>query len=153
MLQQFNTRFVQGRGAIALLALRIVFGSAFILHGLSKIQQPFTWMGADAPVPAILQALAALSEFGGGIAVLIGLLTPLASLGLFFTMAFALFMVHVPAGHPFVSSDHGPSYELAAVYWIIALQLLLVGPGAYSLDALLFSKKPEGTLQPAYQEQ
>ncbi|MBY0402338.1 MAG: DoxX family protein, partial [Cyanobacteria bacterium] len=108
-----------------------------------KIQAPFNWMGAEAPVPEFLQALAALSEFGGGIAVIFGLFTPLAALGLFFTMAFAVLMVHVPMGHPFVAMEDPtqPSYELALVYWIMSLNLLLNGPGAFSLDGFLFRDK------------
>ena len=62
----------------ALLLLRIVAGVAFMLHGWGKIQHPFSWMGPD--MPGFLQALAALSEFGGGAAWALGLLTPLASI-------------------------------------------------------------------------
>lgn len=135
--------FLQGRAALGLLILRLVFGSAFILHGSGKIVQAFNWMGDAAPIPGFLQALAALSEFGGGIAMILGLLSPLAALGLLATMSFAVFMVHVPAGHAFVSmGDHSkPTYELALVYWSISLLFLLVGPGAYSIDALLFNRK------------
>ena len=44
-------------------------------------------LGPDAPVPGALQFLAFLSEFGGGIALLLGLLTPVAALGVLSTMA------------------------------------------------------------------
>jgi putative oxidoreductase len=93
-------------------------------------------MGADAPVPGILQALAALSGFGGGIALVIGLLTQLAALGIACTMLYAIFLVHLAQGDPFVSQG-GSSYELAAVYLAIMAVLLLRGAGAYSLDAWL----------------
>src|SRR5579883_1706716 len=95
--------FLHGRAALGLLILRFVFGSAFILHGSGKIVHAFQWMGDAAPVPGFLQALAALSEFGGGIAIILGLLTPLAALGLLITMSVALLMVHIPAHQPFVS--------------------------------------------------
>ena len=55
------------------------------MHGWSKIQNPFGWM-QGAPVPGFLQALAALSEFGGGLALIVGLLTPFACLGIMSTM-------------------------------------------------------------------
>ncbi len=122
--------------SLGLLAFRLVVGSAFILHGLPKMQNAFTWMG-DGPIPGIVQALAAFSEFGGGIALLLGLLTPLASLGLIGTMLGALFLVHVPSGHPFVNSGEGPTYELALVYLAASLLLLLSSPGKFSLDYLL----------------
>src|SRR5207245_5587211 len=93
--------FLRGRGAVGLLVLRLVTGAAFILHGWPKIQNAFHWMDpADgpAPVPGFLQALAALSEFGGGIALILGFLTPLAALGIACTMITAISMVHIPAG-------------------------------------------------------
>src|SRR5687768_2479580 len=74
---------------LALLLLRLCAGLAFMFHGWGKITNPFGWMGPDAPVPSVLLGLAALSEFGGGLAWVLGLLTPLASAGIFFTMAVA----------------------------------------------------------------
>lgn len=109
-----------------------------MLHGWSKIQTPFTWMGPEAPVPGILQALAALSEFGGGLAWILGALVPLASLGLFFTMAVAVYTHAVVMGDPFVGMKS--SYELAAVYLAIAVLMLTNGPGKFSVDALLRKK-------------
>jgi putative oxidoreductase len=133
--------FVGGRAALGLLILRLIAGAALMFHGWGKIQHPFSWMGPEAPVPGIFQALAALSEFGGGLALVIGLLTPIAAFGITCTMLFAVLAVHVRAGHPFVATSGGPSYELAAVYLAVALTALLAGPGKYSLDAVLFSKK------------
>jgi putative oxidoreductase len=127
-------------GSVGLLLLRLVMGVAFIFHGWPKIQSPMGWMGPESPVPAILQVLAALAEFGGGMALAVGLLTRLASLGIATNMIVALGMVHLPHGDPFVSTTGGRSYELAAIYLACAVLLLLVGPGRFSLDALLFRK-------------
>lgn len=132
---------IQGRAALGLLVLRIAFGTAFVFHGYGKIIHAFDWMGATAPVPGFLQALAAFAEFGGGIALILGLLSTLAALGLFCTMLVALFMVHIPMGHPFVANGPGqPSYEPALVYATISFFLMLAGPGCYSLDAWLYSR-------------
>ena len=98
-------------------------------------------MPPDAPIPGFLQFLAALSEFGGGLALVLGLLTPIAAFGIFCTMAFAVFAVHVKSGHPFVATTGGPSYELAAAYLGTALLVIFAGPGKFSLDSLLFGKK------------
>ena len=68
-------------GSVGLVALRLVMGAAFILHGWPKIQHPTAWMGAEASVPAFLQVLAAAAEFGGGMALVAGLLTRLAAPG------------------------------------------------------------------------
>jgi putative oxidoreductase len=131
--------FVGGRGAVGLLILRVVAGLAFVLHGWSKIQHPFTWMGPDASIPGILLALAAVSEFLGGIAWIVGLLTPLASLGILSTMVVATHMHMVILGQPFIGKES--SYELPLVYLCVALLLLLAGPGKLSVDALLFGRK------------
>src|SRR6476660_9665973 len=101
--QRLYGSFLGGRAAIALLALRLVVGTAFMMHGWGKIQHPFGWMPPDAPVPAVLQALAALSEFGGGLAWIVGLLTPLACLGILGTMSVAL-RFHISRGDPFVGA-------------------------------------------------
>jgi len=129
---------VGGKGALALLALRLVAGPAFILHGWPKIQNAFGWLGPD--VPSWLQALAAFAEFGGGIAMLAGVLTRLAALGIACVMCYALFLVHIPKGDPFVGQG-GSSWELAAVYLAIMIALMLRGAGQFSLDALMCRKK------------
>jgi putative oxidoreductase len=141
MHKLFYPSFVCGRGALGLLVLRLVTGAAFIQHGWPKIQKPFHWLDQAAnPPPGFLQALAALSEFGGGIALILGLLTPLASLGIACTMVVAITTVHLPNGDSFVG-EPGKSFEPAAVYLAIVITLLLVGPGLLSLDALLFGRR------------
>ncbi len=131
--------FIGGSGAVGLLVLRLVAGTALVLHGWPKIQHATSWMPPDAPVPGVLQALAALAEFGGGLCWVLGLLTPLASFLIFCTMATALGMVHIPQGHPFVATQPGgPSLEPALGYLAIAVLLLLAGPGWLSLDGWLF---------------
>jgi putative oxidoreductase len=125
-------------GSVGLLLLRLVVGAAFMFHGWSKIQNPFGWMGEQATMPVILQGLAAVSEFGGGMALISGFLTRLGSLGIACVMITAITTVHLPAGHPFVSMGGGHSYELAAVYLTCAVLFLHLGPGRISMDALLF---------------
>ena len=135
--------FIAGRGAAALLLVRLVMGAAFILHGWPKMQKPTRWMnemGLKRPAPAFLQALAALAEVGGGLALILGLLTPLAAIGIVCQMLAALFLVHLPNGDPFVAHDK-PHYEPALVYLVMALLLIAVGPGRWSLDALLFGAR------------
>ncbi len=146
---RFYPEFLGGPRAVALLFLRLVAGTAFVLHGWPKIQHPMSWMPPEAPIPGFLQLLAAVSEFGGGIAWILGALTPLFSLGIFCTMAFATFLVHVRMEHPFVASDpHGASYELSLGYLAISVLFLLVGPGRLSVDAFLFGKGPVAKPEP-----
>lgn len=141
----FQTSNLSGYSTIcfstAILILRVVAGVAFIYHGWGKIQNPLAWMGPDSPVPGFLQLLAALSEFGGGIAWIVGLLTPLASLGMGITMAVAVYMHMIVMQDPFVSLTGGRSYELALVYFVISVVLLILGPGKFSLDRIIFGQK------------
>jgi len=125
---------------LTLLLIRIVFGYAFIIHGWSKILNPFHWMGADAQVPAFFQALAAISEFGGGIALILGLLTRLSSLGLFFTMTVAIYSHIFIYGNTFISKEN-PSYELPVIYVLLSLLFIVIGPGRFSLDKKIFGNK------------
>lgn len=121
----------------ALLFIRLVMGLAFVLHGLGKIQTPMTWRGADSETPGILQALAAISEFGGGFALIFGLLTRLASFGLTCTMLVAVYTHMIAKGDPFVGHG-GPSYELSAMYLTLSVLFLIAGPGRFSLDRKIF---------------
>lgn len=123
------------RVSAGLLFLRVYAGLALMQHGQSKIANPLHWMdrSADAP-PAFLQLLAAVSEYLGGLALALGLVTPLAALGVACTMAYATW-VHVSRGDPFVGRP--ASFEPALGYFVTALLLLLAGPGSYSLDAMI----------------
>lgn len=124
----------------SLFVMRFVVGLAFMFHGWGKIQAPFDWMGSDSSTPALFQLLAAVSEFGGGLAWILGLLVPLASLGIFSTMVVATYSHMIIRGDPFVGHG-GPSFELALVYLSVSLVLLAVGPGRFSLDAFIFKRK------------
>lgn len=126
---------------VVLLLVRLVVGTAFILHGWGKIQNPLHWMGPESPVPGIFQGLAALSEFGGGFALILGLLTRLGALGIACTMAVAVYMHSIVMGDPFVNLTGGRSFELAAAYFMIALVFVVNGPGRLSLDRVFFGSK------------
>lgn len=136
---RFLYRRSAGTGAsVGLLVLRLVMGAAFILHGWGKIQSPLSWMPAEAPVPGFLQLLAAVAEFGGGILLILGLLTPLAALGILCTMIGALLIVHFPNGDAFVGGDS--TFELPLTYLAAALLFLGAGPGRFSADYALFGR-------------
>jgi putative oxidoreductase len=126
----------------ALLLIRLVAGLAFMLHGWGKIQSPFSWMPPEAPIPGFLQFLAAFAEFGGGLAWILGLLTPLASLGIAITMLVATMMHAFAFGDPFVASGPGQgSFEPALNYLVLSLMFMAMGPGKFSIDQKIFGKK------------
>lgn len=126
---------------LVLLLLRLFTGYAFIIHSWFKVQNPFGWMGEGAPIPGFLQGLATLAEFGGGIVLILGLVTRLGALGLTITMAVASSMHLFMMKDPLVHLTGGRSAELAAVYFLIALTFLVFGPGRFSLDRKIFGAK------------
>ena len=141
----FKTLPLSPRVSTAVLLLRLFAGVAFLFHGWGKIQNPTGWMGANSTIPSVFLALAAISEFGGGIAWILGLLTPLASFGMLCTMAVATYMHAAVFGDPFVGKGpSGGSYELALLYFFISIVFIITGPGRLSLDHLIFGEKNTG---------
>ncbi|HEY5124167.1 MAG TPA: DoxX family protein [Ignavibacteria bacterium] len=126
------------RTSLNLLLLRIVVGAAFIIHGWAKMQNPAGWMGSESSTPGFLQFLASVSEFGGGIAWILGLITPIASLGIASTMTVAVFKTIAVMNFPFVNLKGGGSYELPLTYFCIAILFMVTGPGKFSLDYMIF---------------
>lgn len=130
--------------SLGLLALRLAMGSAFVFHGLQKVPAATSWMGDAAP--GFIQAAAAYSELLGGAALVLGLLTPVASLALIGVMLGALFLHHIPSGDPFIASGPGTgSYELALAYLAGSILILLNSPGKFSLDYLISKFLKRGT--------
>lgn len=133
---------------LALLVLRVVVGLVVAAHGAQKLfgvwggpgMAGFTgWLASMRLKPAPLWAwLAALAEFGGGIMIALGLLSPLGALGVAATMLMAIISAHWPK---FFSSDNGMEFPLALL--AAAVAIILAGPGAYSLDAALGLALPQ----------
>lgn len=125
----------------ALLVLRSIVGGVVAAHGAQKL---FGWFGGYGLVatsgymgdqlrlrPAIFwTALAGLSEFGGGLLLGVGFLSPLGSLGIIASMVTATVLVH---WWRFWASDNGFEYPL--VLLTAAAVIAISGPGVYSLDA------------------
>ncbi len=146
MRKLFSVRNLPFEVDLVLLLIRLVCGYAFVLHGWGKIQNPLHWMGNESSVPAIFQALAAVSEFGGGFSLIAGFLTRLGAFGIGCTMAVAVYMHRFVLGDPFVNLSGGSSYEPASVFLLISLLLVISGPGRFSLDRGIFGAKRENLL-------
>jgi putative oxidoreductase len=80
------------------------------------------------PLPVVAGFLAAIIEFGGGILLIIGLLTRVTCLLLFLQMCVALFLVHLKHGDGFLVYSH------ALEDGIMFLGLVFLGPGKHSID-------------------
>ncbi len=134
--------------SLALLIVRLVLGVIFIYHGSQKV---FGWFGGSgvagltrsltnqgSAFPALLAWMAALSEFLGGIFVLVGLLTPFAAAFIISAMLVAIVSVHFKKG--FANSKGGYEFNLSLI--ALALVLVLLGAGLYSIDALIGIAQP-----------
>jgi putative oxidoreductase len=128
---------------IALLILRMVLGGIFVVHGAQKLFGTFGGHGLKGTAGFFEQIglkpgrtmalLAGLAEFGGGLLVLVGFLTPLGAFALIAVQSVAIAKVHVPNGF----FNEGGGYEFNLVLVAVAVALILTGSGAYGLDAAL----------------
>jgi putative oxidoreductase len=128
---------------IGLFLLRSAVGLTLAAHGAQKLFGWFGGYGLDATGgfmeglgfrPGRRHALmAGLVEFGGGLSLALGLLTPLAAAAVIALMLVAVVTVHLKAGF-FVSTG---GYEYNLVLAVAALAVAFSGPGAWSVDALL----------------
>lgn len=126
-----------GESNLAYLLLRVFFGFAFITHGYGKVFNRFGQFCGyieklNIPMPVISAALAAGSEFFGGVLLIIGLCTRISAFMIGSTMFIAAFVAH--GGAPFVER------ELAFIYLFCAILFLFKGPGRYSVDSIIMKK-------------
>ena len=119
--------------SLGLLVLRIATGAVFINHGYAKlfkfgfagVTDAFTHMGV--PLPGIMGPFVGLLEFFGGIALVLGLLTRLFSLGLAIDMCVAILLVQLKKGFS--------GFEFEFMLMAASLALFLAGAGSFSVDA------------------
>ncbi|MDZ7970326.1 MAG: DoxX family protein [Nostoc sp. DedSLP03] len=154
LLSSLSPVYPDGFPGLALLLLRVSLGWLFILHGYPKITHLRRW-AESLKTPVFLCFLSAASMLGGGIFLIIGFLTLLATLPILCSMIFAIYL-HITGGKPFVAQDpylipqeqyqgalgqgEPPSWEKAFMYCVMLIAIAVLGPGAYSLDASIFGR-------------
>jgi putative oxidoreductase len=132
-----------GARDLVLLISRIGLGVVFIAHGwqkfhtngLDKTAAGFQQMGIPAPTLSAYYATAV--ELLGGVALIVGVLTPAVGILLALDMVGALAFVHLSNG--VFAADGG--WELVAILGLLSLTLAAVGAGRISLDNV-FTKSP-----------
>jgi len=130
--------------------IRTLLGIVFFAHGAQKL---LGWYGGPGlketmrtmhdhlglPLPLAFAAVA--TEFFGGVALIVGLLSRIAAVGIGVTMIAAIVMVHGRNGLFMdwfgTRKPHGYEYHLLAI--ALAFVLIAKGSGAFSLDHLLFN--------------
>jgi putative oxidoreductase len=131
---------LEGLERLAVLILRLFLGVAFVMHGAQKLLGAFGGSGI-AGVTGMLAKMGmepshiwawvlSITEFVGGVCVVLGFLTRFWAAGLVIDMAVAVFKVHLANG--FFASRNG--FELPLALGVMALVILLTGPGAVSID-------------------
>ncbi|MDB5072786.1 MAG: DoxX family protein [Candidatus Eremiobacteraeota bacterium] len=125
---------------IALLILRLTAAIVLWPHGAQKALGLFGGPGIAGTVaglsghfglPVVLVYLVIAIEFLGPIALVLGVLTRLAALGIAIDMAAAAFLVHLPNGFfmNFTGTQKGEGIEYFIYAVGIALALVIAGSG------------------------
>lgn len=135
----YNFLFPQhfrGKGvSFLILALRIVFGVLFFVHGVDKMMN-FQVLSENYPSVLGFGSYMTLMvtifcEFCCSLFLISGLLVRIMVLPMIAAMAVAFFDIH---------DGFLPEGELSLIYLSVFVILYVVGPGRYSLDSLIGSK-------------
>ena len=127
---------------IGLLILRIGIGAMFLTHGGPKLLGgPAAWEKIGMSMgnlgihflPVFWGFMAAVSEFFGGVCLILGLLVQPACALMLFTMFVAAIM-HLSKGQGMKEAAH--AIELGILFF----SMIFIGAGKYSLDELIFRK-------------
>jgi putative oxidoreductase len=130
--------------------VRLVLGVIFFAHGAQKMLGWFGGYGFTGTmgfftgmlhIPAVFAFLAIAAEFFGGLGLIFGLLTRVASLGIFCNMIVAVAMIHGRFGFfmNWTGAQKGEGYEYHLLALAITAFLMIRGAGAASVDRLLSS--------------
>ena len=130
--------------AYGLTVLRLCVASVFIAHGLQKLLGLWGGPGLQGtaamikglgfPFPMPLAVVLTATEFGGGILLALGWLTPWVALALAVDMGIAIWKVHYPHGFFLAPGNRGQGIEFVLVLLGALLCLAFSGSGALSID-------------------
>lgn len=128
--------------------LRLIVGYGFLAHGVAKAARgydafPAIVQAMGLPMPHLLGWLTILVEIGGGLAILLGALVPLASIPMAIVLLVAIFTVHLPYGFSSIklqavtaagATFGQPGYETDLLYLAGLAALVMGGAGPFSVD-------------------
>jgi len=118
------------------LIARVVLGALFVVHGYPKIKDVKKTVGfvkgTGFPGGAVFAALFTFLEFFGGIALIAGLLTQIVAFLFVLEMIATTVFAKYTLKKKFVSG-----YELDILYLVLALVIVLLGAGAWSVDRII----------------
>jgi putative oxidoreductase len=134
----------RGTQDLGLLILRVGFGALFIAHGLQKV---FGWWGGPGlsgfresiegfgyQQAEILTYVAAGGQIAAGVLLVLGLFTPVAAAGALAFLINGLLAAMSAQENPLAFFlPGGQEFQLTLI--VVAIALILVGPGRYGFDA------------------
>lgn len=123
---------------LALLILRVACALPVLYHGSGILFGAFAGPGpqgfaAYQHLPVIYGYLVGFAQFAGGLAILLGAFERLGSLCVILVMVGAIYRVHLP--HGFDIGKGGIEFALTVL--LVAVSLLLSGPGSYAFGRIL----------------
>jgi putative oxidoreductase len=139
--------FLKRLEILTLLLLRCGLALVFVYHGYPKLfgdSARFVESFQAIGLPAYFVYVAGAIELFGGVALALGLLTPIAALLLFLDMGAAMWKYNLSEGIYAVRE-----YELPLILGLASLVMAATGGGPISLDRLIFSRKQDGLI-PSY---
>lgn len=141
-MRTLSLPFIHRLSDLAPLALRLGVGLVFAFHGWQKLTNGpagFAGMltGLGVGAPEVFAWLVTIAELAGGVLLLVGLLTRLATLPLIATMIGAIVLVKADLGIIAGEGAPSPGAELDIALLAGLVALLLLGPGRISADHAL----------------
>lgn len=124
--------------AFAPLPIRIMAGVAFILHGMPKFNDLLGTQGffASVGIPADLALLIGLLEVIGGILLIVGLVTRVATI--LFAVEMMCAILIVKAGNSFMGQG---GFEVDLLLMSISISLAISGPGRLSIEREIIKRE------------
>ena len=142
----WSTLFQTGNDPVATLA-RVVLGLVMFPHGAQHLLGWFGGYGyrgtmnwfSSLGIPGPIGSLAIFVEFFAPIALVFGFGGRFAAVGILGIMAVAAVRVHVPVGFfmNWVGKQSGEGYEYHLLAAALAIVVIVLGSGAWSLDRLI----------------
>lgn len=157
-------KFCEKGAAWGTLFLRLALGITFIAHGGQKVGGLFGGPGLEATIqgfqahlglPALVAVLVSYVEFLGGIALVLGLFTRIAALGIGIVMIGAIVTVHFQNGffmnwYLVPEVGHGFEYHLLAI--AMSFALVFSGGGRCSVDGAFACLQKSKLQKHSYEE-
>jgi putative oxidoreductase len=141
-----NTRTSAWPTELVLVAVRVALAWIFLYYGAGKLFGAFNGPGlhqtalffsttAHLHPGGLFAVVGGIVEFGGAIALIVGLGTRLAGIALFGDMVMA--MITVTWANGINSETVNPGYEFNLALAVLALVVVVFGAGRFSADAII----------------